>query len=45
MIAAFYNKNYFPGVKDVLVIGHSAGGQTVQRYAFATGIDKTYNVR
>jgi hypothetical protein len=45
MIAAFYNKDYFPGVKDVLVVGHSAGGQTVQRYAFATGIDKTYKVR
>jgi pimeloyl-ACP methyl ester carboxylesterase len=45
MVAAFHNKNYFPGMKEVLVVGHSAGGQTVQRYAFATGVDVNYKVR
>jgi hypothetical protein len=35
MIAAFYNKAYFPGLTNVVIIGHSAGGQTVQRYLFS----------
>lgn len=45
MVAAFFDKTKFPGVTEVLVVGHSAGGQTVQRYAYASGIDKLYNVR
>ena len=31
-------KGYFPGLKDMIVIGHSAGGQYVNRYAAGTQI-------
>ena len=36
MIAQVCNKNVFPKLKKIIVIGHSAGGQFLQRYAGMT---------
>jgi len=33
-------KNKFPSIKKTIVIGHSAGGQFVNRYAFSTHLDE-----
>lgn len=35
MLARFADKKAFPALRSVFVIGHSAGGQTTQRYAVA----------
>ena len=31
------DKQLYPALKHVTVVGHSAGGQTVQRYALVAG--------
>ena len=36
MVEQITLKGYFPNLKDVIVIGHSAGGQFVNRYAAGT---------
>jgi poly(3-hydroxybutyrate) depolymerase len=37
--ALLADKHMYPRLKHVVVTGHSAGGQTVQRYALVTGSD------
>ena len=41
LIAAVIGTGHWPGITDVVVIGHSAGGQFVQRYAAGTRIDQS----
>jgi pimeloyl-ACP methyl ester carboxylesterase len=38
MVANFANRQLFPNLQLLVVAGHSAGGQVVQRYALATPI-------
>lgn len=33
LLAVFHDERRFPGLKEIVVAGHSAGGQYVQRYA------------
>mmetsp|Transcript_32030 Transcript_32030/g.83842 ORF Transcript_32030/g.83842 Transcript_32030/m.83842 type:complete len:396 (+) Transcript_32030:152-1339(+) len=39
MIGVMMNSTLYPNLKKVLVAGHSAGGQIVQRYALASAAD------
>lgn len=39
LVRAFADKNRFPNIQEIVVAGHSAGGQFVQRYAAANRID------
>jgi len=39
IVHTFCNKTLFPSLEKILVVGHSAGGQTVQRYALGTMAD------
>jgi len=41
LITTFANKTLFPGLNQILLIGHSAGAQTSQRYSLTTSIDST----
>eukprot|EP01051_Picozoa_sp_SAG22_P030546 SAG22_NODE_11904_length_464_cov_0.849315_1_plen_154_part_11 len=38
-VALLADKHLYPALAHVVVVGHSAGGQTVQRYALVTGSD------
>lgn len=42
MVALLGNKKVFPNLKDIVMTGHSAGGQTVQRYAAGSLIDSKF---
>ena len=37
------NQSNFPNLKNIIIIGHSAGGQFIQRYAVGTTIDQNIN--
>jgi len=39
------NRDRFPNLKEIVVAGHSAGGQFVQRYAAMTGIESRLPLR
>jgi len=39
IVRIFINKTHFPSIENVIVAGHSAGGQTIQRYSLGTTID------
>ena len=43
MISLLADKNVFPNLKDIVLTGHSAGGQLVQRYAAGSDIDSKYS--
>lgn len=43
IIKKLSNKLFFSNLKKIILIGHSAGGQFVQRYAVGTKIDDTIN--
>ena len=40
LVGQLGNKTLFPNLKNVVLTGHSAGGQLVQRYAAGSGIDQ-----
>ncbi len=42
---AFADKLHFPNIEEIVVAGHSAGGQFVQRYAAANRIDPLPGVK
>jgi len=39
IVRIFSNKTLFPAMKEIVVAGHSAGGQTIQRYTVGTTVD------
>jgi pimeloyl-ACP methyl ester carboxylesterase len=41
LIAAVIGTGLWPGIEEVVLVGHSAGGQFVQRYAAGTRIDQS----
>jgi len=41
MVLTFANKTIYPNLQAIVVAGHSAGGQTVHRYALGNGIYET----
>ncbi|MFK5976234.1 MAG: hypothetical protein QM493_06975 [Sulfurovum sp.] len=41
MITTLSDENLFPNLTDIVITGHSAGGQFTQRYAFTSQIDKS----
>jgi hypothetical protein len=43
IIAKVCNKDLFPKLKKVIIIGHSAGGQFVSRYAGMTPVPNVFN--
>ncbi len=45
MIARLADRSRFPALRDVIVIGHSAGGQIVQRYAVVGKVPDIARVR
>lgn len=45
LVGAFADKRRFPNIKEIVVAGHSAGGQFVQRYAAANRIDPVAGVQ
>lgn len=47
MLVKLTNRRLFPNLKNVVVVGHSAGGQFVQRYALAGKFEppKSINIR
>lgn len=42
MIKLMADKNNFPNLKEIIITGHSAGGQLTQRYAVGSVLDQTY---
>ncbi len=40
LLDAYLNDQTIPNIQSVLILGHSAGGQYVQRYAIGTDIDR-----
>ena len=42
MISLMANKENFPNLKEIVLTGHSAGGQLVQRYAVGSILDQVY---
>lgn len=42
IVGLLSDKNNFPNLKEIVLTGHSAGGQLVQRYAGGTDIDTKY---
>ena len=42
MISLLADKNVFPNLKEIVMTGHSAGGQLIQRYAAGSEIDKSF---
>lgn len=42
MITLLGNKNVFPNLKNIVITGHSAGGQLVQRFAAGSGVDQKF---
>lgn len=45
IVRAFADRNRFPNLEEIVVAGHSAGGQYVQRYAATNLIDPIANVK
>lgn len=45
LVRAFAEKRRFPNIAEIVVAGHSAGGQFVQRYAAANRIDPLSGVK
>ncbi len=45
LVRAFADKERFPNIEEIVVAGHSAGGQVVQRYAATNQIDPLPGVR
>lgn len=43
IISLLGDKKVFPNLKDVVMTGHSAGGQLIQRYAAGSGIDSKFS--
>jgi hypothetical protein len=41
MLLALANRTRFPNLKSVVLVGHSGGGQTLQRYALANMVHET----
>ncbi len=39
LVEILFDRSIFPNLKDIVVTGHSAGGQFVQRYAAGTQVD------
>jgi hypothetical protein len=42
VISLLANKSIFPNLKEIVMTGHSAGGQLIQRYAAGSEIDENY---
>lgn len=42
MIKLLGDKENFPNLKEIVMTGHSAGGQLIQRYSVGSVLDKTY---
>lgn len=42
MISLLADKKTFPNLKEIVMTGHSAGGQLIQRYAAGSEIDKNF---
>lgn len=42
MVSLLANKTNFPNLKEIIITGHSAGGQLTQRYAVGSVLDQTY---
>ncbi len=42
MIALLANKNHYPKLKEIVITGHSAGGQLTQRYAVGSSLDERF---
>jgi hypothetical protein len=42
IIGLMTDKTNFPNLKEIVLTGHSAGGQLVQRYAAGTSLDEKY---
>lgn len=43
LIAQLIKNGHFPNLKNILLIGHSAGGQFVQRYAAANSVENQFS--
>jgi hypothetical protein len=42
MVALMADKSTFPNLKEIVITGHSAGGQLVQRFAVGSILDQSY---
>jgi uncharacterized alpha/beta hydrolase family protein len=42
MVALMADKSKFPNLKEIVITGHSAGGQLVQRFAVGSVLDQSY---
>lgn len=45
LLLAASNRTRFPNLRRVIIAGHSGGGQTIQRYAFANRVDQELRQR
>jgi len=45
LVRAFADRSRFPGIEEIVVAGHSAGGQYVQRYAASNTVDPLRQVK